>query len=295
MTPQAHYPQTGLVGDQDIQDLLRSRSPLRLAFQPQVDLRSGRIVSAEALARWHHPELGEVTPGAFMPVIRRLGLQRALFERVCAQAMDAVRSLDAAGLCIPIAVNACALTLTDPLSLAFLRDEADRRGIAPSRLRIELTEDSPVENQPALRAALAQLRSWGCEVALDDFGAGHANLDMLIGLDIDELKLDRQLIAHVNDNLVALESVRFALALAARMDWRVIAEGISTEAELRTLRALGCDHGQGFLLGRPMPLAQLISLVEADARHAAPAPSAPAWRRHPAPAGRPSHSLAPMR
>lgn len=295
MTPQAHLSQTGLVGDHDIPGLLRHGSPLCLAFQPQVDLRNGRIVSAEALARWHHPELGDVAPGAFMPAIRRMGLQRALFERVCAQAMDAVRSLDVAGIRIPVAVNACANTLTDPLSLAFLRVEADRRGIEPSRLRIELTEDSPVENQPVLRAALTQLRSWGCEVALDDFGAGHANLDMLIGLDIDELKLDRQLITHVNDNLVALESVRFALALARRMDWRVVAEGISTEAELVTLRALGCDHGQGFLLGRPMPLAQLISLVEADAMRAAPAPSPHAWRRHPAPAGRPGHSLAPMR
>ncbi|MFD4841192.1 EAL domain-containing protein [Achromobacter sp. NPDC058515] len=295
MTPPAHFPQTGLVGDHQIPGLLRDGSPLRLAFQPQVDLRSGRIVSAEALARWRHPELGDVAPATFMPAIRRLGLQRALFERVCAQAIDAARSLDTAGIRIPISVNACALTLADPLSLAFLRAEADRRGVDPSLLRIELTEDSPVENQPALRAALTQLRSWGCAVALDDFGTGHANLDILIGLDIDELKLDRKLIAHVNDNLVALECVRFALALGKRMDWRVIAEGISTEAELLTLRALGCDHGQGYLLGRPMPLAQLISFVDAESKHAAPAPSTHAWQPHPATTRGPRHSLASMR
>lgn len=295
MSTQAHLPQTGLIGDDDIRGLLHAGSPLRLDFQPQVDLRSGLIVSAEALARWHHPELGDVPPATFIPVIRRLGLHRALFERVCAQAMDAVDVLDAAGIRIPIAVNACAQTLSDPLSLRFLHAEAERRGMKPTRLRIELTEDSPVENQPALRAGLTQLRSWGCEVALDDFGAGHANLDILIGLDIDELKLDRQLVANMNDNLVALESVRFALALGKRMGWRVIAEGISTEAELQALRALGCDHGQGFLLGRPMQLTQLISLVDADARRAAPAPSTLAWLPHPAITRRLNHSLPPMR
>jgi len=269
MTSQPLPSLAGLVGDHEIRDLLRSGSPLRLAFQPQVDLTSGLIVSAEALARWHHPILGEILPAAFIPAIHRLGWQRQLFEQVCVQAMDAILLLDEAGLDIPIAVNACARTLTDPLSLPFLRAEAARRGVALSRLRIELTEDVPMDDLACIYAAVAQLRSWGCGVSLDDFGAGHANLELLMGLDIDELKLDRHLVSHINDNLVALESVRFALRLGKKMDWRIVAEGISANAELQMLRRLGCGHGQGYLLGRPMPLARLISLVDASAEYPA--------------------------
>lgn len=281
MNFQAHSSQAGSVGDNEIRDLLRDGSPLRLAFQPQVDLRSGRVISAEALARWRHPLLGEIAPAAFMPAIRRLGWQRTLFERICVQALEAVELLNEAGLSIPIAVNACAKTLTDPLSLAFLRVEAARRGVELSRLRIELTEDAPVDDHPALHAAVMQLRSWGCEVALDDFGAGHANLELLMGLEIDELKLDRQLVSHINDNLIALESVRFALALGKKMNWRVLAEGISTDAELRMLQFLGCEHGQGYLLGRPMPLTHLISLIDAGAGDLAPQTGRPVWLPHP--------------
>ena len=269
MTSQQLPAQAGIIGDHEIRDLLRSDSALHLAFQPQVDLSSGQIVSAEALARWRHPIFGDVAPAAFIPAIHRLGWQTALFERICELALEAVLLLDEAGLGIPIAINACSRTLTDPNNLAFLRAAALRREVPLSRLRVELTEDAPMDDLAGIHAAIAQLRSWGCEVALDDFGAGYANLELLMSLDIDELKLDRHLVSHISDNLVALESVRFALALGEKMNWRVLAEGISTESELQTLRFLGCNHGQGYLLGRPMPLARLISLMNPSAAFSA--------------------------
>lgn len=281
MTSQQLPAQAGLIGDHEIRDLLHSGSALHLAFQPQVDLRSGEIVSVEALARWRHPIFGEVAPAAFIPAIHRLGWQTALFERICERALEAILLLDEAGLGIPIAINACARTLSDPRNRVFLRDAAARLGVPLSRLCVELTEDAPADDLSELCVALTQLRSWGCKVALDDFGAGHANLELLMGLEIDELKLDRQLVSHINDNVVALESVRFALALGKNMNWRVLAEGVSTEAEFRMLQLLGCEYGQGYLLGHPMSLARLISVIAAGAGDLAPRKGEPVWLPNP--------------
>ncbi len=284
MTSLPCRPSAPLVTDRDVLALFEDGTPLRLEFQPQYDLRNGRLSSAEALARWSHPEKGDVPPADFMPAIHRLGLEQAFFERVCSLALDAIRVLNCHGIFIPIAINACARTLAGPRSLAFLRREALRRRIPPSHIRIELTEEMAMEGRPGLCEAMARLRAWGCEVALDDFGSGYSNLAMLARLDIDELKLDRQLVARVDDSLVAREAVRFALALGERMGWRVVAEGISTSAELRALQALGCGHGQGYLLGRPMPLSRLAALADAGAGSAMPVSCAQCRRLEP---GRP--------
>lgn len=252
------------VGDEDVLSMLCDQTQLRLAYQPQIDLSDGRIVSVEALARWHHPAYGELPPAVFLPVVRRLKLQRVLFGRVTALALEAIESLRAAGLTLPIAINASAKVLSSGCTLELLRTLAGTYAAGLADLRIELTEDEPAADIGVLRASMKEIRQLGCELALDDFGSGHANLSLLISLPFDEIKLDRFLIASLGDSDVAKETVRFALELGERMGWRVVAEGVSNEAELQWTRALGCRYLQGYLIGRPMPLAQLVTVVRAN-------------------------------
>lgn len=259
MTCQVNTTQVIEIHEHDIIDMLHDPSQLQLVFQPQVNLRTGRVDSAEALARWHHPSWGILPAGRFIPAIEGFGLQGSLFMRVTELALVAGAALDLAGCSMPLAINACAATLSAPDNMEFLHAEAMRRHVSPSLIKIELTEKTPATDIGALQSAVNRLRKWGFKVSIDDFGAGHANLDLLLSLNIDELKLDRGFAAHIGTSTVARQSVRFALALAKEMGWRVVAEGISTATELRALYRLGCRHGQGYLLGRPMPLEALIS------------------------------------
>lgn len=259
MTCQVSTTQVLEIHEHDIVDMLQDPSQLQLVFQPQVNLRTGRVDSAEALARWHHPSRGVLPAGRFIPAIEGLGLQGSLFMRVTELALAAAAALDLAGCSMPLAINACAATLSAPDNMEFLRAAALRGRISPSLIKIELTEETPATDIGALQSAVNRLRQWGFKVCIDDFGAGHANLNLLLSLTIDELKLDRGFAAHIDASPVARQSVRFALALAKEMGWRVVAEGISTVTELRALYRLGCRHGQGYFLGRPMSLEALIS------------------------------------
>ncbi|MGE8452710.1 MAG: EAL domain-containing protein [Pseudomonadales bacterium] len=247
------------INETDVNNMLRDPAQLHMVFQPQVNLETGEVVAAEALARWFHPTLGMVPPGCFIPKISALGLQDALFRRVVQLTLEAATKLDIVGYSVPLAINACAAALSNDNNLSFLFEAARQHHIAVSRLKIELTEHVPVSNIPLLRTALLRLQDWGCTVCMDDFGAGHANLGTLISLGFDELKLDSAFAANVVTSHVAQRSVQFAVQLAGEMGWRVVAEGISTQSELNALYALGCRYGQGYLLGRPMSLGCLIA------------------------------------
>lgn len=246
--------------EHEVIEMLRDPSQLQLVFQPQVNLKTGRIESAEALARWNHPVWGVLPAGRFIGAIQGMNMQAPLFRRVTELALAASAALNLASRPLPLAVNACAATLSTHDNVDFLRSTALRRRVDPALIRVELTEDTPAADAKALKAALTRLRQYGFQVSIDDFGVGYANLDRLLDLPIDELKLDRVFAAQVGDSPIARQSVRFALGLAKEMGWRVVAEGISTVAELRALYQLGCRHGQGYLLGRPMALEALMTL-----------------------------------
>lgn len=261
MTYQAALAHRVPFDENDVIGMLRSPSQLHLAFQPQVNLETGKIASAEALARWRHPTLGSIEPGQFVPMLHTCRLQDALFRRVVSLTLAAATALREAGHPLPLAINACATTLTNPKNVDFLLDEAARRAVEPSQLKIELTEDTRVSNIAALKTALHRLQDWGCCVCIDDFGVGHANLSLLLSLPLDELKIDREFAARIGDSQLARQCIRFALELGKSMGWRVVAEGVATLAQRKALYAMGCRYGQGFLLGRPMELAALIALL----------------------------------
>lgn len=258
MIGQATTQQIVRIGKRGLTDMLGDDSQFHVHFQPQINLATGNIEAAEALARWDHPAWGPVPAYRLVRAIDELHLQGMLFKRVAGLVLAAAKRLGDAGAVIPVAINACAAALSDPDNLDYLREAAARYGIEPSRVKIELTEGAAVADLAALKASLARLKQWGCEISMDDFGAGHANLGLLMSLNIDELKLDKQFTLNATKSRVAQQSIRFALELAKEMNWRVVAEGISTAAERCAMYSLGCRHGQGFHLGSPMSLRRLM-------------------------------------
>ncbi|MNX59175.1 Phytochrome-like protein cph2 [compost metagenome] len=280
MTPNIEEPGP-VVSDAEIAAMIMGRDGLRVMLQPQVDLLTGRIVSAEALARWQHPRLGLVMPAEFIPAVNRLGLDRTLFERVCVRVIDALLTLRRAGVAVPLAINAPATTLSDDRSVQFLLDRIQDAELPASLVRVELTEDQPIRDLDVLRAALLRLEDAGCEVSLDDFGTGHASLKLLSAIPLSEVKIDQYFVTRMRRSAVAFEVLRTAAELATRLGWRVVAEGVENVADIPALRAAGCRYGQGFSLGRPMPLDELMIRLRTQRDGgeplAAPASYASSW------------------
>lgn len=229
-----------------------------MLLQPQVDLLTGKIVSAEALARWQHPRLGVVMPAEFIPGVNRMGLDKQLFERVCLRVIDVLLTMRRMGVAVPVAINAPATTLSDERCVDFLLNRIQAAELPASLVRVELTEDQPIKELDVLRASLMKLEDAGCEVSLDDFGTGHASLKLLSAIPLSEVKIDQYFVTRMRRSAVAFEVLRTAAELATRMGWRVVAEGVENVADIPALRAAGCRYGQGFALGRPMVLDELM-------------------------------------
>lgn len=233
------------------------RGELFLVFQPKVDLRSGRVVHAEALLRWRHPELGLVFPDEFIPISERAGLVGALTRFALAEAIRSCRAWGAAGVELAVAVNLSALDLADPGLAARIERELEGQGFPASRLIVEVTESAVVTDLATAIEQLQRLRAAGVRIAIDDFGTGQSSLAQLQHLPADELKIDKSFVLTLQPGSAEEELVRIAVELGHRFGMQVIAEGIETPAGLAVLQGLGCDLGQGYLFSRPMPGADL--------------------------------------
>jgi diguanylate cyclase (GGDEF)-like protein len=220
-------------------------------FQPEVELSSGRVVAAESLARWEHPDLGTLPPSLFAPLAEQLGLMGELTRLMLRSSLTQQRSWAASGCDIPVSVNVGPDCVADPefpaVIAGFLRSER-----VPGRmLTLEVSEQTGTSAVSA--GFFAQLAEFGVRVALDDFGTGYASLESLGGWPIDELKLDMSLVRPIANNASFRTIVRTTIDLAHQLGVKVVAEGIESEAVRFELAALGCDIGQGFLFGRAMP------------------------------------------
>ncbi len=225
-----------------------------LWYQPKLDLFSGRVEGVEALLRWRDPEHGLVSPGEFIPLAERTGLIIPLGERVlelaCAQ-LAAWRAED----CLPgpLAINVAPLQIERSDYVSSLAVALERHGLSPSLLEVEITESLLMESQQQACAALAQLRAMGVATAVDDFGTGYSSLAYLRALPIDHLKIDRAFIKDLPGDDDAVAIARAIIDLGHALGYHITAEGIETQEQYDFLRNAGCDQGQGFLLGRPMP------------------------------------------
>jgi len=261
-------------------DLVRAveRGELVLRYQPIVRLRDGVVVSLEALMRWHHPERGLIAPGEFLETAIECGAIDAIslwtLDEACAQ-LAAWASAEPAIRRLPISVNLSAAQLSDPGLAGQIEAALSRHGVAPSSLRIEITETALARDPRVARAVLERLRGLGAGVAIDDFGVGYSSLAHLHQFPADVLKIDRSFVASLARTGQSAELVRSIVELGKRLGLSVVAEGVETSAQRRRLLALGCEHAQGFLYAPALPPEEARAFALAAAgRRRGPAASA---------------------
>lgn len=238
--------------DAELMHALTTGTGMRIVLQPQVDLATGRIVAAEALARWDHATIGEVTPADFVPAAHRLGLDLPLFDLVTARVIEVLHNLRAEGIGLPISINASASTLCSPDLPAHLEQKIAAAKLPARLVRIELTEDEPVVDWLALSSSLNLLRVRGFELAMDDFGAGIASMRLFSAMPFTELKIDRDFVLHMHREPASRAVVAAAIEMGRTLGRRVVAEGVEQERDIVLLRKLGCAVGQGYGISRPL-------------------------------------------
>jgi predicted signal transduction protein with EAL and GGDEF domain len=222
-------------------------------FQPQVDLKTGTIVGAEALVRWQHPDRGLLQPSEFIGVAEQSGLVRMFTLRVLDQAIEECVRWQRPGRSVSVAVNLGARTLLDRGLPEDIANLLSKHGLPPQSLVLEITETTAASELEVVEIVLGQLRRLGVEISVDDFGTGYSSLAFLQRTAVHELKVDQSFVSGmlVNDNDLAL--VRATVSLAHSLGARAVAEGVESQALQVALQSLGCDVAQGYHLGRPMP------------------------------------------
>jgi diguanylate cyclase len=245
-------------------DRLRTMEELRIALetdqllvhlQPQTALSDGRVVGAEALVRWQHPRRGLLSPADLLPAAEQA-------DHVLELSLDAVALWWRAHR-VPVSVNLSAANVTD-LDLPWKVDSAlARHGLPAAALTLELVEDTLMADPERGRAVLGELRRLGVRTSIDDYGTGYSSLAYLRHLPADELKLDRSLTSDVGADPRAAAIVEHTVALAHALGLRLVAEGVEDDATRRMLARLGCDVAQGYLIARPMPVADFLRWLDA--------------------------------
>jgi diguanylate cyclase (GGDEF)-like protein len=234
-------------------------------FQPQVDLRNGRIVGAEALARWNHPDRGVLSAAEFVPLAEESDLILDVDAAVRRSAVEARMALFDAGLGSEFRVwfniSAHQLAAADPV--AELMDDLSRARCAPAGVGIELTETAVMAHLDVAVRHINAVRDAGVHVALDDFGTGHSSLSLLRSMEVDELKVDRSFVSGMDSDPRDMAIVRAMAAMGRELGLVVVAEGVETLAQVANLRQLQCDRAQGFLWSPAVPLGQFLSLAQA--------------------------------
>ncbi|WP_135501320.1 putative bifunctional diguanylate cyclase/phosphodiesterase [Roseovarius aestuariivivens] len=233
-------------------------------LQPQMHLQRGRITGCEALLRWNHPKLGQLSPGEFLAVARRAGVLAELDYQALNLSLDALVRLREAGFPeLGLAINVSAEILADANYPGLLDWAVQSRGLSAAALCVEITETAIMERADcAVSQAVERLKRLGAKVALDDFGTGYAGLAHMSAIEIDAIKLDRSLVARLPEDARARDIVRAVIALCRRLGTNVVAEGVERPVQVEVLRAAKCPMIQGFGLARPMPVAAMIDWLK---------------------------------
>ncbi len=231
-------------------------------FQPIVDLGTGEVLAAEALARWHHPDQGSLSPVRFLETVERSGQLPAFADAVLEQSLIARQSWRDAGFDLPVAVNVSPRSLLDPTFPGAVLARLSRHDTPADRLVLELTETLTVSQLDVVERTLAELRNAGVRLAIDDFGTGVSSLSVLSRIPVHQLKIDREFVAGVETTTEAAAVVRTTVDLARNLHLTVVAEGVESEPQRRALWALGCVAGQGHLFARPYSAARFLGMLQ---------------------------------
>jgi diguanylate cyclase (GGDEF)-like protein/PAS domain S-box-containing protein len=241
-------------------DLRRAieRGEFVLHYQPKVELREGRLLGAESLLRWNHPSRGMVLPDEFIPALEDSGLILPVGEWALREACAQLRRWQAMGVStLPVSVNLSAKQFHRPDLDALVRRVLADEGVAPELIELEITESCLMSNPEEAVRLLAGLRDAGLMISVDDFGTGYSSLSYLTRLPLTALKIDHSFVRDAAVSREAASIVRAVIDMAHNLEFTVIAEGVETHDQVAFLRRHGCDVGQGYLFGRPVPADQL--------------------------------------
>jgi diguanylate cyclase (GGDEF)-like protein/PAS domain S-box-containing protein len=235
-----------------------ARREFELHYQPQVELAGHRLVGLEALLRWHHPELGSVSPAKFIPIAENNGLIVEIGAWVLREACRQIKTWRDRGLVgVPVSVNVSAVQIRNGNLMQTLRDILEESGLPGTALELEVTESLMIQDTELILGQFRALKTLGVSVSIDDFGTGYSNLSYLKRFPIDKLKIDRSFVRDIVGNPDDAAIAHAVVSMGRSLRLKVIAEGVENEPQADILRKMGCDEGQGYLFARPMPAAKL--------------------------------------
>lgn len=241
------------------------RGEFKVLYQPKLDLNSSKIMGAEALLRWHNPALGHLSPIEFIPIAEQTGLIAAIGRYVLAEALKATRQWHQAlnrDFCI--AVNLSPRQFRDTNLVLFIEQTLRESGIAAHCLEMEITEGVLMSGHNYVKDTLDKLSDLGVSIAMDDFGTGYSSLSYLRKYPFTVLKIDRSFVSDVTTDSADRELTNASISMAHGLKLKVVAEGIETEEQLSTLKEMGCDLGQGYLFGKPVPEADFTEMLKSS-------------------------------
>ncbi|GIZ53306.1 sensor domain-containing protein [Noviherbaspirillum aridicola] len=243
--------------------LALEKGELVVWYQPRVDIAKQRIVGAEALLRWQHPERGLVPPNEFIPLAEEIGLIEELGTWVLKTACRQNRLWQASGLPpLKVSVNISPHQLAPESSISqAVQDTLRETGLDPKWLELEITESSLMQNVESTLTKLVEIRDAGVSISIDDFGTGYSSLSYLRHLPVDALKIDQSFIRDISASRDNAAIVSATIALAHTMDLKVVAEGVTTEDQVRFLQSHECDEVQGYILSPAVPPDDLSRLL----------------------------------
>lgn len=234
------------------------RNEFELHYQPQVSAGARELLGVEVLLRWRHPQLGLVSPGRFIPLAEETGQIKSIGNWVLAEACRQVTRWDRAGIVVPrVAVNLSARQFEQQDLIAIVAQALEASGLAPHRLELEITESMIMQNPVETVQILNELKRLGVKLAIDDFGTGYSSLSILKRFPLDSLKIDRSFIDGLPQDEDSAAITEAVLAMARKLGFAVVAEGVEQEAQARFLEDNGCDVLQGYYFGKPMPVEHL--------------------------------------
>ena len=240
------------------------RKELELHYQPKVDLNTGRIIGAEALARWTHAELGQVSPAQFIPLSEETGLILPLGEDMLNLACQEAVKWQKSGCNLPVSVNVSSMQFRRGDMPSIIRSALQASGLQPENLMIELTESLLMENAQSNIDMLRAIKSLGVRLSMDDFGTGYSSLSYLKRFPLDELKIDQLFVSDLPGDSGSAAIVSSVISMAHGLGLKVTAEGVETQTQMEFLKTHGCDHFQGYLFSRPLAPPDFAALLRKE-------------------------------
>ncbi|MEE4731237.1 EAL domain-containing protein [Pseudomonas alliivorans] len=235
---------------------------LLVFYQPKLSLRSGRLDSAEALVRWHHPQRGMVPPGEFIGLAEETGLIGAIGEFVLRKACWQACEWQRQGMApIRVSVNLSVHQLRQGKLVSLVRQVLEEAGLEPQWLELELTESQLLDSVEHIIATFQQLRELGVKLAIDDFGTGYSSLSYLRRFPVDYVKIDRAFISGLGDGTEDAAIIQAIISMAHSLGLKVVAEGVENQSQLEFLREHGCDEVQGYLISRPIEASAMAAML----------------------------------